>query len=234
MARTTRIAVLATALLSFLATVSATDQRLLDFPNCVESCIKVNGCKDFSNRCMCTQAANNMLVKVVACMRSSCSNKQIDPKSAYIDVMRAGCSQLKMPIPDEKIALAELAAGQGTVTLRPSPTTSKGAAPTESKTQDSQSTSATTTSEESSQEQPSSTAGPDTTPIPAPVPVPVPGTTTTTASPSQEAANTPRPDPREPTDSSPFATPIEAAVGRVEPPAWVWAAGAFAAIGGLR
>ncbi|KAK6072513.1 hypothetical protein SCUP515_07344 [Seiridium cupressi] len=220
-----RLTVLLAALVAFSCKAQAHHDGLLKdlgFPGCVSNCIESSGCSTANVKCMCQASQGTFLSDVVACTYSDCS--QAISVDDLLGPLELACGVLGEPIPDSAISSAE-AAQSSIDNPKPSTTTVVITATTTAKTTSSGKTTHTaiSTSTPTSVETDSvteistsshSTGGGD-----------VSTTTTTTAedssstevhlssdtsslTASSSATTTTTAGPVDPTDSSPFATPI--------------------------
>ncbi|KAM0814548.1 hypothetical protein AB5N19_00338 [Seiridium cardinale] len=218
-----RLTVLFAALVAFSCKAQAHHDghsEDLGFPGCVSNCIENSGCSTANVKCMCQASQGTFLSDVVACTYSDCS--QAISVDDLLGPLELACGVLGEPIPDSAISSAE-AAQSSIDNPKPSTTTVLITATTTAKTTSSGKTThtaistSTPTSVETDSVTETSTSSHDTGGGD--------GSTTTTATDSSStevhfssdtssqtasssATTTTTAGPVDPTDSSPFATPI--------------------------
>jgi len=184
------------------------------FPRCVDSCVDDSGCGRRRARCMCPAAQRgSFLGDVVSCIAQQCQTMlpTVDPN--FLGPMEKGCAMFGMPIPDDKVDDAKKQAsgllppisvtatppGVPTIsTASPKPTTTaKSPRPVSSDTEGPESTGTQSSTDRGLL--PSTTDD-----RPPPTITSIPSATSTSS-----GRNT------EPTDSSPFASPIGSAPARL-------------------
>lgn len=239
-ARHLRPALFALATLSFLAQVEATSTT---FSSCVTTCIGLEGCGTDDVKCMCKGAKAHLLEHVPVCMYNNCPDQIRTFDASLVTPLVSECQAIKKPIPQDKIDDADAAAEVFADKLPPlttsktltTSTTSAKATPkttvvvTSSQTSKKSSTSTTkaqstktetensTTS--SADDEPTSTS--ETTADHTPSTTLAVATTSPTQAAAQSSTSTRSAARADPTDSSPFASPRNAA-GR-SMASWVWA-----------
>ncbi|KAK0754085.1 hypothetical protein B0T18DRAFT_484649 [Schizothecium vesticola] len=157
------------------------------FSSCVSNCVASSGCPDTSSAtCVCRPP---LLSDVTTCLYYFCPSSLRSFPTQFLDKIEDGCDAAGRAIPSKELDKLEKGAKTLVANL-----------PTQAST-----TSKTT----SSAARTTTTKAAETTP-PAAVPVPVPEPSTPATTFVQSASSTEAAPRRDPTDSSPFATPRKA------------------------
>jgi hypothetical protein len=201
-------------------------KRDLDFPSCVSDCIQGSGCDAADVKCMCEASQGSFLTDVVVCTYRDCT--QIVSVDVLLGPLEFACNVLGESIPDSAVSSAEAAQSSidhpgSTTTVVISQTTSTGGQTTETATSKvtitlPESTSTSTTNTLTS---PQSTGGEGITSTTntaesSSTGVHLSSGTGSQSESSSSTTTTTTAGPVDPTDSSPFATPINSGCHRKE------------------
>ncbi|KAH6660559.1 hypothetical protein BKA67DRAFT_548432 [Truncatella angustata] len=196
--------------------------RALNLPSCASDCIENSGCDTSDIKCMCWASRGSFLPDVVACMYRECS--QDISVDTWLTPLELACEVLGQPIPVSAISSAE--AAQGSITNTKPTTATTTTVTSETKTVQPASTSRSTyiitskatatiprtplTSTSTSTSTPAAMTS-VTSSVTSPVTTDEQLSSTTSSSsqaPPEVATTTTSAYSGDPTDSSPFASPI--------------------------
>lgn len=224
------------ATLAFFAQVEATSATSVSLSSCVASCVKAEGCETSDAKCVCKGAKSNLLDHVAVCMYYSCPDEIRTFDATFMTPLASVCKTIGKAIPQSKIDEADETAQTfadklpSTSKTQTTSTTSAKATPktTLATSESKKTTAAATTSTEPAETESSSTSSVDdeTTTIsstttdstPTPATSATSATTTLAIAPdsptraaTQSSTSTKGAAKSDPTDSSPFASPPNAA-----------------------
>ncbi|KAI0125764.1 hypothetical protein BJ170DRAFT_446499 [Xylariales sp. AK1849] len=212
------------------------------FPDCVSNCVESAGCSATDVKCMCRASQGSFLPDVVSCMYDACT--QSLPVDVLLNPLELACEVLGKPIPDSAISSAEAAATSSdspqpttttpetskTTTTQTStpkttypvgtstPTTSHSKGTTTLPASTGTTTTTTSTKSSATPKSTSTTKGAGVTTTASTTETSL-SFHTSTQSTSDSGTTTDTGGPTDPTDSTPFASPI--ASGRREQPSWL-------------
>ncbi|KAH8905138.1 hypothetical protein BR93DRAFT_767026 [Coniochaeta sp. PMI_546] len=215
--------------LSFFTQVKATSSTTLSLSTCVTSCVKAESCETSDAKCVCKGAKSYLLDHVAVCMYYKCPDEIRTFDASFTTPLVSVCKAIGKAIPQSKIDEADETAQTFADKLPPlstskavttSTTSAKATPKTTLTTSESKKTSAATTSTSSEaaetessttssvDDEPTSTTTTDSTPTSTTLAI---ATNSPTRAATQSSTSTQGAAKSDPTDSSPFALPPNAA-----------------------
>jgi len=210
-----RTTLFATALLlPLLGQVEASSSTSVVFSQCIDSCIGFSDCGISRPKCMCKASRGSFLDNVLVCMFFHCTSELPNAESQFLVPMELGCASINKPIPEDSIEQAEgvlktllgRLSGTPTSTIDDSPRSTP--ARQQTRTTESKSKPTEASASTSSVDGVANTSA--ATDSPAPTTLTEVGDSATQTIIQSSTSVNPAPN-TDPTDSSPFATPGNAA-----------------------
>ncbi|KAH8889518.1 hypothetical protein GQ53DRAFT_748215 [Thozetella sp. PMI_491] len=212
LARNGRLLAAACLLLSLVPITQGTSSGFSFGSACVNGCVGDSGCGLNNPKCMCKAAQGNLMETVLVCMFWHCDGDLRDADQSFLGPLQDECKSIGKSIPQDDIRTAQAVASSLASKLGGSVPTSTAASPHTSPqplsttTTPQPTTKQTTTVAAPAKGTTSSTSTSTSLNTPSDTPTSSPGPASSSSSQaSTPAADVPNSDP---TDSSPFATPI--------------------------